>query len=273
MSKLPAGEMTFLDHLEELRRVIIDSIVAALIGLGVSWFFAGRLIELLIHSTIPAGTPVVFLGPGEAFGVRIQVALGTGILLALPFILYRIWLFVVPGLLREERSFVLPIVIGGSGLFYLGGAFGLFVLIPVVTKILLAFSTPSLKPTIAISQLLAFVVRLVLGCGLLFQLPIVALFLTWFGVVTPERLWRVWRYAVVIIFVVAAAVTPGDGPSQLVLAIPVTVLYFASVGLSFLVRTRRPRRSAVSAEPTADQPEAPAPALPRGSLPEDEPPG
>jgi sec-independent protein translocase protein TatC len=265
MTKLPAGEMNFLDHLEELRRVIIDSIVAALLGLGVSWFFSGRLVELLIASTIPPGTPVVFLGPGEAFGVRIQVALGTGILLALPFILYRIWQFVVPGLLREERSFVLPIVIGGSCLFYLGGAFGLLILIPLVTKILLAFGTPSLKPTIAIGQLLGFVVRLVLACGLLFQLPIVTLFLTWFGVVTPERLWRVWRYAVVIIFVVAAAVTPGDGPSQLVLAIPVTVLYFASVGLAYLVRTRRGRRSAAG--------EAPTSALPRGSLPEDEPPG
>src|SRR3546814_903491 len=117
MTKLPAAEMNFLDHLEELRRVLIDSIVAALLGLGVSWFFSGRLVELLIARTIPPGTPVVFLGPGEAFGVRIQVALGTGILLALPFILYRIWQFVVPGLLREERSFVLPIVIGGSCLF------------------------------------------------------------------------------------------------------------------------------------------------------------
>jgi len=266
MSKSPAGEMTFLDHLEELRRVLIDAIVAALLGLGVCWFFSGQLVELLISHTIPPGTPVVFLGPGEAFGVRIQVALGAGVLLALPFMLLRIWQFVVPGLMREERAFVLPIVIGGSCLFYLGGAFGLFVLIPIVTKILLAFGTPSLKPTIAIGQLLGFVVRLVLGCGLLFQLPIVTLFLTWFGVVTPERLWRVWRHAVVIIFVVAAAVTPGDGPSQLVLAIPVTILYFASVGLSFLIRSRRARRTAADPAPE----EAPAAGVARGSLPEDE---
>ena len=258
----PPGDMTFLDHLEELRRVLIDAIIAALLGLGAAWFFSGRLIELLIARTIPAGTPVVFLGPGEAFSTRIQVALGCGILITLPFILFRIWQFVVPGLLREERTFVLPIVIGGSLLFYLGSAFGLLILIPIVTKILLAFGTPSLKPTIAVGQLLAFVVRLVLACGLLFQLPIVAVFLTWFGIVTPERMWSVWRHAVVVIFVVAAAVTPGDGPSQLVLGIPVTILYFLSVGLSFLVRRRRARRAADSIEPP--------PSLPRGSLP---PPG
>jgi sec-independent protein translocase protein TatC len=257
--------MTFLEHLEELRRVLIDAIVAVLIGMAASWAFSGRLIELLIARTMPAGTPIVFLGPGEAFAARVKVSLACGILATLPFILLRVWQFVVPGLLREERSLVLPIVVGGSFLFYLGGSFGFFVLTPIVSRILLAFSTPSMSPAIAVSELLGFILRLVLACGLVFQLPLVTTLLTVVGVVTPGRLWRLWRHAVVIIFVVAAIVTPGDGPSQLILAIPVTALYFLSVGLAFIVRGRRQRAHAL--EMNSVVPRDPDPA------PEGDPPG
>jgi sec-independent protein translocase protein TatC len=236
-------DMPFLEHLEELRRVLIDSLIAIAVGLGISWVFSARVLDLLITRTMPGGGPVVFLGPADAFSARLKVALSMGLLVVLPFVFWRVWRFVVPGLMREERAYILPAVVFSSLLFYGGGAFGLLVLVPVVMRILLAFGTEHLTPAIAVSQLLGFVLRLSLACGLVFELPLVTTVLTQVGVVSPEGLWGHWRHAVLIIFIVAAVVTPGDGPSQLVLAVPVCILYFASVGLSFGVR-RRGRRAA-----------------------------
>jgi sec-independent protein translocase protein TatC len=231
--------MPFLAHLEELRQVLIHSIIAILVGLLAMWALSGHVLELLIARTMPTGTPVVFLGPGEAFTARIKVALTCGALITLPYIFWRFWRFVVPGLLNEERSLVLPMVVSSCLLFYIGGFFGLLVLVPVVIKILLAFSTSSMSPTIAIGMLLGFILRLVLSCGLVFQLPLVTTVLTFAGIVSPQGLLARWRYAVLIIFVLAAVITPGDGPSQLVLGIPVTLLYFISVALSYAVRRRQ----------------------------------
>jgi sec-independent protein translocase protein TatC len=250
--------MPFLDHLDELRRVLIDSLIAIGVGMGLSWAFSGQLLDLLITRTVPAGTPVIFLAPGEGFTARVKVALACGILVTLPFVFWRLWRFVVPGLLHEERTLVLPAVIFSTLLFYLGGAFGFFVLVPIVMKILLGFGTPHLAPTLAIGQLLGFLLQLTLACGIVFQLPLVTTLLTRAGLVSPEWLWGRWRYAVLIIFVVAAVVTPGDGPSQLVLGIPVTLLYFASVALSFMARRER-RAGQGEGVPAPPDPEAPEP--------------
>jgi sec-independent protein translocase protein TatC len=236
--------MPFLDHLEELRRVLIDCMIAIGVGLALAWAFSDRVLDLLITRTMPGGGPVVFLGPGEAFAARLKVALSMGILITLPVVCWRIWRFVVPGLLREERAFVLPTVVASSLLFYIGGAFGLLVLVPVVMRILLGFGTEHLTPAIAVGHLLGFVLQLSMACGLVFELPLVTTMLTIAGVVTPEGLWGRWRHAVLVIFVFAALVTPGDGPSQLVLAIPICILYFVSIGLSFAVRRRRRRAGA-----------------------------
>jgi len=243
--KSPADgkEMPFLDHLEELRRVLIDCLIALAVGFGLAWIFSDRVLDLLITRTMPGGAPVVFLGPADAFAARFKVALSMGLLIVLPFIFWRLWRFVVPGLLREERAFVLPAVVFSSLLFYCGGAFGLLVLVPVVMRILLGFGTEHMTPAIAVGHLLGFVLKLSLTCGLVFELPLVTTILTLVGVVSPEGLWAHWRHAVLVIFIVAALVTPGDGPSQLILGVPITILYFASVALSFGVR-RRGRRAA-----------------------------
>ena len=245
--KLPLGmgEMPFLDHLEELRRVLMDSLIAIGVGMLVTWSLSGWVLEYLIASTMPAGVPVIFLGPAEAFSARIKVALTTGVLLVLPFVLWRIWRFIVPGLLKEERDLVLPLVVASCALFYVGGAFGLLVLVPVIMNILLSFGTASMVPNIAVGQLLTFILRLVLACGTIFELPLVTTALALAGLVTGRNLLAWWRHAVVAIFVVAAVVTPGDGPSLLVLAIPMIALYFLSVGLAFLVEGRGRRRAQV----------------------------
>ncbi len=264
---LHRAEMPFLEHLEELRRVLLDSIIAIVVGMLATWALSGVVLENLIHRTMPAGVPVIFLGPAEAFSARIKVALTTGVLLTLPFVLWRVWRFVVPGLLREERNLVLPLVVASTLLFYGGGAFGLLVLVPVIMRILLAFGTASMIPNIAVGQLLTFILRLVLACGLLFELPLVTTALTMAGIITPEWLQAKWRLAVVVIFVIAAVITPGDGPSLLVLAIPVTALYFLSVGLAFGVRQRGRERRAGGHEPEPTVNHAADPASPPADTP------
>jgi sec-independent protein translocase protein TatC len=240
-------EMPFLEHLEELRRVLIDCLIAVAIGLALAWSFSDRVLELLITRTMPGGMPVVFLGPAEAFSARIKVALACAVLVTAPFIFWRVWRFVVPGLMREERAVILPAVFVSSLLFYAGGGFGLFVLVPAVMRILLGFGTSHMTPAIAVGHLLGFVIQLSLACGLLFELPLVTTILTVTGVVSPEWLRARWRHAVLIIFVIGAAVTPGDGPSALLIAVPVSLLYLMSVALSFVVRGRR-RRNAPDGE-------------------------
>ncbi len=246
-----AKEMPFLDHLEELRRVLIDCLIAVGVGLGLSWAISGRVLDLLIDRTMPTGMPVIFLGPAEAFGARIKVALCCGVLLTLPFICWRVWQFVVPGLLREERSYVLPAVFCSTFLFYLGSAFGFLILVPAILRILLAFGTSRMTPTIAVGNLLGFILQLTLACGFVFQLPLVTTVLTMAGVVTPEWLRAQWRIAVLAIFVLAAAVTPGDGPSMLLLAIPLSGLYLVSVAISFAVRRGRARQPGGEGSPPA----------------------
>jgi sec-independent protein translocase protein TatC len=261
--------MPFLDHLEDLRRVLIDSLIAIGVGMAATWALSGWVLETLIATTMPAGVPVIFLGPAEAFSARIKVALATGVLLTLPFVLWRLWRFVVPGLLKEERGLVLPLVLASTVLFYLGGTFGLLVLVPVIMNILLSFGTASMVPNIAVGQLLTFILRLVLACGTIFELPLVTTALALAGLVTGRDLIAKWRYAVVVIFVVAAVVTPGDGPSLLVLAIPMIALYFLSVGLAFAVegRGRKRERGLAAVPPAIGPPPAAAGIVPRPAAP------
>ena len=228
-------QMPFLEHLDELRRVVIYSVVAV-VGLAlVAWCFSGRATDLLVT---PLGK-AVFISPAEAFTVRAKLSLLLGFLASLPFIFFRIWRFVVPGLLKRERSLLLPLVVSSTILFYVGVAFSYFMLVPSIIKLLLAFGTSRLEPMISVNSYFSFVFQISISLGLVFQFPLVVAALTWLGVVTPGFLKRKWRYAVVIIFIIGAVVTPGDGPSQLVVAIPICALYFLSILISMLVRRRK----------------------------------
>jgi sec-independent protein translocase protein TatC len=222
-----------------LRRVIIDSIIALLVATAAAWFTSEPLLEQLINHTMPEGVPVVFLGPAEGFTNRLKVALAVAVLVALPYLSWRMWQFIVPGLLERERRAMLPLSVASTVLFYSGFAFAYLGLVPVVIAILLSFGTGSLTPTIAIGPLLAFILRLCLACGLVFQMPLLAAVLTHLGVLKPAWLLSRWRYAVLFIFLASALLTPADAASQLILGLPVTALYFVSVGVSQVIYRRR----------------------------------
>jgi sec-independent protein translocase protein TatC len=241
--------MTFLEHLSDLRKVLIHSLVAIIVGTAAAWAFSGQLLDLLL-ATLDLGD-VQFLSPMEPFNARMRVAISVGLTISLPFVAFRIWSFVVPALKDNERRVILPSVVATNLLFLIGASFSLYVLTPMMLGLLMGFGTEHARANLALGPVLAFVFRMTVACALLFQLPLVLALTTLLGATTPRLLWRWWRYAVVIIFILAAVLTPGDGPSQVILAVPLIVLYFLSVLISWMIwRGRGDRRSEAHPEGT-----------------------
>jgi len=243
------GEMTFLEHLDELRKVLVQAAAACLAGALAGWWLAPRVLEDIVHRTVKQA---VVLSPLEAFNERFKLTLLLGMFIALPVVLHRIWSFIVPGLFKRERSWVLPMVMASLGLFALGAWVAYGYVVPLVIDVLSQFMTPSMKAEIRLSSLLGFVYNMALACGLVFQLPLVTMSLTAIGLVTPGALLRQWRYAIVAAFLVTALITPGDVvTAQIVMGVPMTLLYFVSVALSWLV-ARRKRDDPVRARPAEE---------------------
>jgi sec-independent protein translocase protein TatC len=231
--------MSFLDHLEELRWTLLHSLLAVVIGAIAVWSVSGRVLAFLISDI----GLLHFSSLTEAFSTRLWVSLVLGFLVVLPFIAYRIWRFIVPGLFPNERRLLLPLSTGSFVLFYLGMAFAFFAVKPLVVRFLLSFGVPrELEPIIMVGSYFGFVAKLCLAFGLIFELPLVITMLSLAGVVDPERLGRQWRYIVVGTFAVSAVLTPPDVASQVLMAGPLLALFMGSIALSrFLVRRREAR--------------------------------
>ena len=231
-------EMSFLEHLEELRSRLIRAFLSVLLGSVVGYAFGQSLISFLGK---PVGT-LYFFSPPEAFLVRIKVALFAGLFLAMPYVLYQLWAFVKPGLTPRERSFALPLILSGTVLFYLGIAFALFLAVPFGLKVLLAFGGEGMQALIGAQNYFHFLLILLLAFGVLFQFPVVVVILTLAGVLQPETLKRQRRFVILGIFVAAAIITPSvDFITQLILAIPLWMLFEIAVFISSLIKRRRGR--------------------------------
>lgn len=229
----------FLDHLEDLRRTLIQSSFAALAATIICWFMSSKLLDILVLPIKDQG--VYFTAPNEAFLVRFKLAAVMGLFVVAPFIFFRIYMFIVPGLYHKEKKVVTPLLIITTILFYTGVSFGFLVVIPQVITFLMGFGTAYLSPLIGIGAYFDLVSRLVLAFGLVFQLPLVVLFLSVIGLVNPKTMLKTWRYAIVIIFAASALLTPPDVISQVMMAGPVLVLYWSAV-LVALVVTRKRRK-------------------------------
>ena len=231
--------MGFLDHLEELRSTLIACIVAW-IGLSVVlWFFSGRTLDFLLD-TVPVES-VYFNAPTEAFMIRLKLSFILGFLVAFPFILFKFWSFVSPGLFSREKRIVFPLIFFATALFYLGVLFAYWVLVPIVLEFLVKFGTEMLQPLLSIGKYFAFVARLCFAFGIVFQLPLVIVFLTSIGAISARALLRQWRWAILVIFVTAAVLTPPDPASQLLMAVPLVLLFLVSVLLSLVIERKRNR--------------------------------
>jgi len=242
------GRMGLLDHLAELRTVLVQCLLAALAAAILCWSWSGDLVELLIRPVREHG--VYFTAPNDAFMARLRVAFISGLFVVAPFVLFRLYGFVLPGLHRKERRLVTPVLVWTVLLFYAGIAFAFLVVAPNVVRFLMGFGTETLQPLIGISQYLGFVFRLCLGFGLVFELPMLVIVLSLAGIVDPRLLLRTWRYAVIIIAIVAAVFTPPDVISQMMMMGPMLVLYLGSslVALVLVGRRRRARERAAAAE-------------------------
>lgn len=232
-----SGEMPFLKHLEELRVVLQHSLVAILAGFLAGWWASPYVMADLIKRTV---FTTVVMSPFEAFNERVKLAAILGGIVVLPFILWRLWSFVVPGLMKRERRWVVPLSLMSFVLFMLGAWAAYAYVVPLVINVLKQFLTAGMVMQMRLSLLLDFFYNMVIACGLLAQLPLVTMLLTGIGLVTPMFLLKQWRMAIVIIFVVTAAITPGDVVSaQVVMGVPMALLYFISVGLSFFVARKK----------------------------------
>lgn len=243
--------MPFLEHLEELRRVLLTIAAAVVVCAVGAWFVSGHVIDYVVVSHVGQAQ---FLRPMEAFVARMKVALLFGFMVSLPFVAFQVWNFVVPGLLNHERKIVMPLVFFSTLLFLVGTAFSYLVLTPMMIKLLMGFGTEHIQANITVDYLLDFIIKMAVACGILFQLPLVVAVLTLVRVVTPRFLISKWRHAVVVILIIAAVATPGDGPSQIILAAPIIVLYFLSIGISVLI-VRDRGESGLDADPGDPEPE------------------
>ena len=225
-------QLTFLGHLEELRGRIIKSAIFLAACCVLAYGYVDQVMFFLIK---PIGK-VIFTSPGEAFSAYLTLALFGGIFLAMPVILYQTWQFVSAGLTTIEQKYIFALIPFSIVLFFAGSAFGYFIMLPLMMKFFLSFSTSFLVPMVTISKYISFIGTIVLSCGLIFELPLAIIFLTKVGIITPDFLIEKRKYAVVGVFIVSAVLTPSpDCISQVLMAIPLLFLYEISVILAKII--------------------------------------
>jgi sec-independent protein translocase protein TatC len=236
------AQMSLLDHLDELRRRIVYSLVALVVAFLVCWTWVAEIYAFLerpIHPHLPEGTRLSYLGPADPLMLYIKVALLAGVFLAAPFLLYQAWRFVSPGLYRRERRWAAPFVVLGTLFFLGGGAFAYYIAFPFAVEFLLGIGV-EFQPVITIERYFRFLMTVILGLGLMFELPIVIFILSAAGLVTPGFLIRKFRWAVLLIFIVSAIVTPTPDVFNLCLfALPTIALYLLGVGAAALVHRKK----------------------------------
>jgi sec-independent protein translocase protein TatC len=235
--------MPLTAHLAELRTRLFACVVALAIGFAICYALKDSIVAALQSPPVLVGTrvkvPLQIIAPAEAFLTYLKVCFLSGLFLALPFLLYEIWKFVAPGLLEHEKKYTIPFIIGSTALFYAGG--GLFFLtLPVVIEFLLSFSGPDITAQLSVSYYVSFCIRMMIAFGVVFQLPMVIVFLTQLELLSSRLLIKYFRYAVVLVFVVAAIISPSiDMVSQTVMAIPMLALYGVSILLAKRIEKRR----------------------------------
>jgi sec-independent protein translocase protein TatC len=253
----PAGQaqdsmpaMSFLEHLEELRRRIIYALIAVAVAFFACWGYAERIYEIMQRPIMEAlhrngmAEKLVYLNPTEPFNLYLKVAFLAGLFVASPFVLYQVWMFISPGLYRHERRYVLPFMFSTVFLFLAGGVFGYKVVYPGALDFLISYGK-QFQPMITIGEYTDLFLTIIIGMGVIFELPILVFFLSLMGMVTAGWMWRNFRYSILVIFIIAAIVTPTtDILNMCLFAAPMVALYGLSIGIAFLVHPaqRRKRR-------------------------------
>jgi sec-independent protein translocase protein TatC len=233
--KMTDDKQPFLGHLEELRKRLVVCAIAIGIGFVISYVFAKQLFSYLISpltKVLPDDSRLIFTNLPEMFIAYIKVALVAGIILAIPVIFYQLWMFLAPALYQKEKRYIIPFVLFSSILFAVGALFGYLVVFPYGFKFFLSFATEDIQALPSVKQYFSFAIRLLLAFGLVFEMPIVVLFITKIGLITPDSMKKFRKFAILCSFILAAILTPPDVATQLMMALPLIILYEISIFLS-----------------------------------------
>jgi sec-independent protein translocase protein TatC len=233
------GSMGFLDHLDELRKRIIRSCVAIAAGMLIAWMFVDRIADFVLAPTLrmlPPDTSLIYIRPGEGFSVHLDLALIGGIVLAAPFVTYQVWRFIAPGLYAMERRFAVPFVLLATAGTLAGALFSHYVLFPAMMGFFQAFDSPRIKFVPRLEETFELYKNTLIAMIAVFQIPTLAFFLAKMRLVTARFLWRNIKYAILLIFIAAAVLTPSSDPwNQTVFAAPMIAMYLISIGIVWLV--------------------------------------
>jgi sec-independent protein translocase protein TatC len=237
------GKMSFLDHLDELRRRIIYALVSVGAGFVIAFFFINQIFDFImrpLQQMLPPGGTLVYTDPTEAFMLDIKIALIAGLIIASPAVMSQVWLFVAPGLYAHEKKWAIPFIVMSSFFFVAGAAFSHYVVFPLTWRFFTSFTTDILTFMPRIQPAFSLYLRLLLAFGVVFQMPTVVLFLARMGVLTARFMIRNFKYAVLMIVIVSAVVTPdGGGVSLVAMTGPLVLLYIFSIGLAWLVGKKK----------------------------------
>ena len=236
--------MPFLEHLEEFRNRIIKAIIGVIIGAVICLIFSKQLLNVLLWPTTRVDMPIDIqvLKVQGMFIVTLEIAFFGGILVSLPFLLYQVWMFIAPGLYRNEKRYIPKVITSATLLFLTGVAFAYFLIFPFALEFFLGLAPETVQTNIAIDFYISFIIRLLVIFGVVFQLPIMSYFLSKMGIITPVFMRKHRRHSIVIIFVMAALFTPPDPFTQVMLAIPLILLYEISIYISYLVHKSKKNR-------------------------------
>ena len=242
-------EMPFLDHLEELRWRILKSVISIFILMLICYGFSDQILDLLLYPGQHLETPVPLqvLKVQTVFIIKLEIALVAGIIFSLPVIFYQMWQFLAPGLLQNERKLIPLLVFLTVLCFLAGGAFAYFLIIPYALQFFLSLAPPNITNNIALDFYIGFLLRIIIVFGVVFELPMLTLLLAKLGLVTPDFMRKYRRYAIVGAFILGALLTPPDPTTQIMLAIPMILLYELSIFIAMIFGSKRKKERAETA--------------------------
>jgi len=242
--------MGFLDHLEELRKRIVYSIIAIVVGFFACWGYAGNIYAIMQRPIMDAlqrnglSAKLVYVNPIEPFNLYLKVGMMAGLFVASPFVLYQIWCFISPGLYRNEKRYVFPFMASTIALFLSGGYFGYKVVLPQALVFLIGYGK-DFQPMITLSEYSSLFLTIIVGLGAVFEMPILVFFLALMGIVSAGWMWHNIRYSILAIFVVAAIITPTpDILNMCIFAAPMIALYVLSIAIAWLVHPNQRKKRA-----------------------------
>ncbi len=240
---LAAPKMSFLEHLDELRKRIVYSAIALVAGVAISFAFIQRIFEFImlpLQRMLPDGGKLLYTEPTEAFVLYLKIALLAGLVVAAPFITWQVWLFVAPALYAKEKRFAIPFILLSTAGFVAGAAFSHYLVFPLMWKFLASFATDYMLFLPKIDPVFSLYTKMLLAMGLVFEMPALVFFLAKMGVVTARFMVKQLKFAVLVMFVVSAVITPsGDMLTQTLVAVPMVGLYLISIVIAWMFGKRR----------------------------------